>query len=74
MVNIVTREGPVRVVGMDEGSIYRERTWGNRMMSITGGPPKADMLENELGKLFIDEGKSRYVSSSFWARFVFEAL
>lgn len=68
------KEGPVRVVGMDEGSITARERWANRMMSVTGGPPKADMLENEIGKLFIDEGKSRYVSSSFWARFVFEAL
>jgi len=69
-----SRGSPVRVVSMDEGSTAAREKWANRMMSVGGGPPKSDMLENEMGKLVIDEGKSRYVSNSFWARFVFEAL
>jgi hypothetical protein len=69
------RGSPVRVVSMDEGSALTAREkWGTRMMSMGGGPPKADMLENELGKLVIDEGKSRYVSNSFWARSVSQSL
>jgi hypothetical protein len=68
------KDGPVRVAGMDEGSSTARERWANRMMSVGGGPPKSDMLENEMGKLVIDEGKSRYVSNSFWARFVFKAL
>jgi hypothetical protein len=69
-----SKEGPVRVVGMDEGSTTARERWANRMICVTGGPPKSDMLENEMGKLVIDEGKSRYVSNSFWARFVFKVL
>lgn len=70
-----TKGSPVRVVGMDEGTVSTARgQWGSRMMSIGGGPPKADMLENELGKLVIDEGKSRYVSNSFWARSVSKSI
>jgi hypothetical protein len=66
-----SKGSPVRVVGMDEGSSYTAKEqWGHRMMSIGGGPPKPDILENEMGKLVIDEGKSRYVSNAFWARFV----
>jgi hypothetical protein len=68
------KEGPVRVVGMDECSTTARERWASRMMSVGGGPPKPDILENEMGKLVIDEGKSRYVSNSFWARLVFETL
>lgn len=59
---------PVRVVGMDEGSSAAKERWASRMMSIGGGPARTDILENELGKLVLDEGKSRYISNSFWAR------
>jgi hypothetical protein len=65
---------PVRVVGMDEGSTTARETWANRMLNISGGPPKSEVLENEMGKLVIDEGKSRYISDSFWTRLVFEVL
>jgi hypothetical protein len=63
---------PVRVASMDEGSSAAKQQWGTRMMSIGGGPAKADMLVNEMGKLVLDEGKSRYVSNNFWARSVFQ--
>ena len=69
-----SKECPVRVVGMDEGSITAREQWANRMVSFGGGPPKRDLLENEMGKLVIDEGKSRYVSDSFWARLVLKPL
>jgi hypothetical protein len=68
------KEGPVRVVGMDEGSTNAREQWASRMMSVGGGPPRPDILEDEMGKLVIDEGKSRYVSNSFWARFAFKFL
>jgi hypothetical protein len=61
---------PVRVVGMDEGSSASKEQWASRMMSIGGGPAKTDLIGSEFGKLVIDEGKSRYISNSFWARFV----
>lgn len=65
---------PVRVVGMDEGPVTARQQWAGRMVRLGGGPPKYDVLENEFGKLVIDEGKSRYISNSFWARFVLESL
>jgi hypothetical protein len=72
--NKENKESPARVVGIDEDSTAAREQWANRMLSVGGGPPKRDVLENEMGKLVIDEGKSRYVSNSFWARFVFEAV
>jgi hypothetical protein len=61
---------PIRVVGMDEGSSAAKEQWASRMMNIGGGPPKPELLNSEFGKLVIDEGKSRSISNSFWARFV----
>jgi hypothetical protein len=58
--------GTVRVVGMDEGGAS-SRTWLKRLQGMGEGPPKRDIIGREFGKLVIDEGKSRYVSSSFWA-------
>jgi hypothetical protein len=60
---------PVRVVGMDEG-MASTKAWAGRMLDVGGGPPAPDRIENELGKLVIDEGKSAYVSNAFWARYV----
>jgi len=57
----------VRVVGMDEGSA-NTRTWLARMVIMGEGPPKSEnIIENQFGKLVITEGKSRYVSNTFWA-------
>lgn len=56
----------VRVVGMDEGSAT-SRTWIKRLHGMGEGPPRSTTMEKEFGRLVIDEGKSRYVSSSFWA-------
>ncbi len=55
----------VRVVGMDEGNAT-SKTWLKRMFNIGEGPPQHDMIQREFGKLVIDEGKSQYISSSFW--------
>ena len=58
----------VRVVGMDEGS---KGSWLAKSFRIGGGPPKPafniDGATQGIGRLVIDEGKSRYVASSFWA-------
>jgi len=60
----------VRVVGMDEGGGTR-KAWITRTFRVGGGPPKtafsADELNTGVGRLVLDEGKSRYVSSPFWA-------
>lgn len=60
-------ESVLRVVGMDEGPAAI-RAWSHRMIEMGGGPPKTESIDTEFGKLLLDEGKSRYVSSSFWAR------
>ncbi len=65
---------PVRATGMDEGSAAAREQRAMRMTSLGGGPAKSDMLEDEMGKLVIDEGKSRYMSNSFWARSVPRSL
>ncbi|KAE8442876.1 hypothetical protein EG329_002618 [Mollisiaceae sp. DMI_Dod_QoI] len=60
----------VRVVGMDEGSGNRKQ-WIARSLKLGGGPPKTawspDEAERGVGRLVLDEGKSRYVASPFWA-------
>jgi hypothetical protein len=62
-------ESVVRVVGMDEGHTAIG-AWSHRMIEMGGGPPKIDSIDTEFGKLLLDEGKSRYVSNSFWARYI----
>ncbi len=63
-------KGTVRVVGMDEGSGNR-KAWIARAFRIGSGPPKtafsADGSNRSAGRLVLDEGKSRYVASPFWA-------
>lgn len=58
----------VRVVGMDEGS---KGSWLAKTFRIGGGPPRnafhVEAATQGLGKLVLEEGKSRYVASSFWA-------
>jgi hypothetical protein len=60
----------VRVVGMDEGSGNR-RQWIMRSLKLGAGPPKSawgpEEAERGVGRLVLDEGKSRYVASPFWA-------
>lgn len=60
----------VRVVGMDEGSGNR-RQWIARSLKLGAGPPKSawgpEEAERAVGSLVLDEGKSRYVASPFWA-------
>ncbi|KAF8865249.1 hypothetical protein BDZ45DRAFT_796570 [Acephala macrosclerotiorum] len=60
----------VRVVGMDEGSGNR-RQWIARALKLGSGPPKTawgpEEAERGVGRLVLDEGKSRYVASPFWA-------
>lgn len=60
----------VRVVGMDEGSGNR-KDWLQRSFRIGAGPPKTayslEEVRESVGKLTVDEGKSRYVASPFWA-------
>ncbi|KAH7319489.1 fungal-specific transcription factor domain-containing protein [Rhexocercosporidium sp. MPI-PUGE-AT-0058] len=60
----------VRVVGMDEGNGNR-KTWLARSFRIGSGPPKTaygmDELQNGVGRLVVDEGKSHYVANPFWA-------
>lgn len=60
----------VRVVGMDEGSGSR-KAWLMRGFRIGEGPPKTafsvDEVQHCVGRLVIDEGKSAYVASPFWA-------
>ncbi|KAL2063739.1 hypothetical protein VTL71DRAFT_5544 [Oculimacula yallundae] len=61
----------VRVVGMDEGNGDRKK-WLARTFRIGSGPPKTaysiDDIQTGVGRLVVDEGKSHYVSSPFWAR------
>lgn len=60
----------VRVVGMDEGGGNR-RQWIARALKLGSGPPKTargpEEAERGVGRLVLDEGKSRYVASPFWA-------
>jgi hypothetical protein len=60
----------VRVVGMDEGSGNRKE-WLARTFRTGSGPPKTaynlDEVQQSVGRLVLDEGKSRYVASPFWA-------
>lgn len=60
----------VRVVGMDEGSGSR-RKWITRSLKLGDGPPKSawspEEAERGIGRLVLEEGKSRYVASPFWA-------
>lgn len=59
--------GKVRVVGMDEGS-GTTKNWITRSFNLGAGPPKPTFkMESALGRLTLDEGKSRYVSNPFWA-------
>ncbi len=61
----------VRVVGMDEGGGNRG-AWLTRSFRIGGGPPKTefnvDEVQKGVGRLVVDEGKSHYVASPFWAQ------
>lgn len=61
----------VRVVGMDEGSGGNRRQWIARSLKLGAGPPKTawgpEEAERGVGRLVLDEGKSRYVASPFWA-------
>lgn len=62
-------KGTVRVVGMDEGSGNR-RAWITRAFRVGDGPPKTAFSAHEpnrAGRLVLEEGKSRYVASPFWA-------
>jgi hypothetical protein len=62
-------KGTVRVVGMDEGSGNR-RAWITRSFRVGDGPPKTAFSAHEpnrAGRLVLEEGKSRYVASPFWA-------
>jgi hypothetical protein len=56
----------VRVVGMDEGNTMTAK-WLQRMINMGEGPPQADLINREFGKLVIDEGKSHYVNSELFA-------
>ncbi|KAK2625532.1 hypothetical protein QTJ16_004844 [Diplocarpon rosae] len=60
----------VRVVGMDEGAGNR-KTWLHRMFRIGNGPYKTafglEGLQSGSGRLVVEEGKSHYVASPFWA-------
>ncbi|PBP20792.1 hypothetical protein BUE80_DR008119 [Diplocarpon rosae] len=60
----------VRVVGMDEGAGNR-KTWLQRMFRIGSGPSKTafglEELQSGSGRLVVEEGKSHYVASPFWA-------
>jgi hypothetical protein len=68
-----SKSASVRVVGMDQGS-GTKKEWINRTWRIGGGPPKtaflggSDNTEVGIGRLVVDEGKSRYVSHPFWSQ------
>ncbi|TVY50582.1 Bikaverin cluster transcription factor bik5 [Lachnellula cervina] len=68
-----SRSAHVRVVGMDEGT-GTKKEWINRAWRIGGGPPKTAFIagpentEVGIGRLVVDEGKSRYVSHPFWSQ------
>lgn len=68
----VPRTTNVRVVGMDEGT-GTKKEWITRTYRIGGGPPKTAFIGGEspdagIGRLVVDEGKSRYVSHPFWSQ------
>lgn len=58
---------------MDEGT-GTKKEWINRAWRIGGGPPKTAFIagpentEVGIGRLVVDEGKSRYVSHPFWSQ------
>ncbi|TVY43455.1 Bikaverin cluster transcription factor [Lachnellula subtilissima] len=68
-----SRSAHVRVVGMDEGT-GTKKEWISRAWRIGSGPPKTAFIsgpENTdvgMGRLVVDEGKSRYVSHPFWSQ------
>lgn len=68
--DVVPKGSTVRVVGMDEGSGNRKQ-WIARALKLGAGPPKSawgpEEVERGVGRLVLDEGKSRYVASPFWA-------
>ncbi|TVY44870.1 Bikaverin cluster transcription factor [Lachnellula occidentalis] len=72
-IDLGLRSAHVRVVGMDEGT-GTKKEWINRAWRIGGGPPKTafiagpDNTEVGIGRLVVDEGKSRYVSHPFWSQ------
>lgn len=51
---------------MDEGSGSR-KSWIARSLTFSGPSKKGFELEQGFGRLVLDEGKSQYVSSPFWA-------
>lgn len=63
-----TKAHNVRVVGMDEGT---RNSWLVKGFRIGNGPAKrafnVEAATQGIGKLVLDEGKSRYVASTFWA-------
>ena len=70
-VDLNSGKQTVRVVGMDEGGGDR-KAWIARTFRMGGGPPKSaftvDDASNAVGRLRLDEGKSHYVASPFWAQ------
>lgn len=62
------KEKPVRVKGMDEGT---RGAWLAKQSRIGFGPPKTafsiDNATQGIGSLVLEEGKSKYVASPFWA-------
>lgn len=64
-----SKPNSVRVVGMDEGT--SKKAWLQRGFSMGLGPPKSafSLTANDVGtgRLVVDEGKSQYLSSPFWA-------
>ena len=70
-----SKSAHVRVVGMDEGT-GTKKEWITRAWRIGGGPPKTAFIagsdntgtEVGIGRLVVDEGKSRYVSHPFWSQ------
>lgn len=65
------KEHAVRVVGMDEGNGGR-KAWILKAFRVGNGPPKTEFNMDELqagvGRLVVDEGKSHYIASPFWAQ------
>lgn len=64
------KSASVRVIGMDEGN-GTKKDWIVRGFALGSGPPKAQFAvhhaEGTAGRLVLEEGKSQYVSSPFWA-------
>ncbi|KAG0651731.1 Bikaverin cluster transcription factor bik5 [Hyphodiscus hymeniophilus] len=65
-----TRANSVRVVGMDEGTGTR-KAWVTRAFNLGAGPPKTafgtDRMQQSMGRLVLDEGKTSFVANPFWA-------